>query len=108
MAIFIEQTNYEKIAKALILNHDKLWVLVCGNYALSTRNLILSKLIALGIEPDSQLYRDIDYSICTKESIKDRSVYYSDYVIICDIDSFIFETTNVACNRICVNMVGLS
>lgn len=105
MATFIEQTSFEKIAKALIINHDILWVLVCDNKQGIKYN-ILEKVRALGIEPESQLYRDIDYSICDTESIKDRSIHWNDYVVISDIDGLLRETIGISCNKICVNMIG--
>lgn len=108
MATFIEQTNYEKIAKALIINHDKLWVVVCGEFKETIKHHILLAVQTLGIEPESQLYRDIDYSICTRESIMYRDIHWSHDVLICNVDGLISEIFNVACNRICVNMVGLS
>ena len=107
MAKFIEETNMDKIAKALIINHDKLWVLVCGEPKDSIRHCILEKVRAFGIEPESKLYQDIDYSICTKESIMDRPIHWSHDILICSIDGLISEVFNVACTKICVNNIGL-
>lgn len=108
MATFIKETNYSTIAKALIFNHDKLWVLLSGNYLTSQKDLILSRVRALGIDRESRLYSDIDYSICTKESIKDRNIYYTDSIIICDVDELIREAINVSCGKkIYVETVGI-
>ena len=107
MAKFIEETNMEKIAKALIINHNKLWVLVCGELKNPTRHCILEKVRAFGIEPESKLYQDIDYSICTKESIMDRPIHWSHDILICSIDGLITEVFNVVCTKICINKIGV-
>lgn len=107
MAKFIEETNMDKIARALIIDHDKLWVLVCGELKDSTRYCVLEKIRSFGIEPESQLYRDIDYSICTKESIKDRPIHWNHDILICNIDGLITEVFNVVCTKICINKIGL-
>lgn len=107
MAKFIEITNMEKIAKALIINHDKLWVLVCGELKDTTRYCILEKVRAFGIEPESQLYQDIDYSICTKESIIDRPIHWSHDILICNIDGLITEVLNIVCTKTCINKIGV-
>ena len=107
MAKFIEEADIEKIAKALIVNRGKLWVLICGDCKESTRSCILKKIRDLGIEPESQLYQDIDYSICTKESIKDRPIHWSHDVLICNIDGLISEVINVSCDKICINTMRL-
>lgn len=107
MALFVEETDVEKIAKALIVNRGHLWVLLCGDYRESTRSCILQKIRALGIESESQLYQDIDYSICTKESIKDRPIHWSHNVLICNIDGLISEVINVACEKTCINTMRL-
>ena len=107
MAKFIEEADIEKIAKALIVNRGKLWVLICGDCKESTRSCILKKIRDLGIEPESQLYQDIDYSICTKESINDRPIHWSHDVLICNIDGLISEVINVSCDKICINTMRL-
>lgn len=114
MATFIRETNYSTIAKALIFNHDKLWVLLSGNYATSQKDIILSRIRALGIDRESRLYSEIEYSICTKESIKDRSIYYDDSIIIFDVDELVREIVDISCNvdlscneKIYVNSVGI-
>jgi len=107
MALLIEQTDVGKIAKALILNRGHLWVLVCGEEKESIRSCILSRVRALGIESESQLYQDIDYSICTKESIKDRCIHWSHDVLICNINGLISEVINVACEKTCINTMRL-
>ena len=103
MAMFVEETNVEKIAKALIVNRGRLWVLLCGDYKEPTRHSILSKVRALGIESESQLYQDIDYSICTKESIGDRPIHWSHDVLICNIDGLINEITGAVGAKTFVN-----
>ena len=107
MALLIEQTDVGKIAKALIINRGKLWVLICGEEKESIRNCILSRVRAFGIESESQLYQDIDYSICTKESINDRPIHWSHDVLICNIDGLISEVINVSCDKICINTMRL-
>ena len=105
MATFIEHTEVSKIAKALILNHGKLWVLVCGDYKETARHCILGKIRALGIESESQLYRDIDYSICTEDSIKDSPIRWNHHIIIYDIDGLINEITGAVCEKTFVNKI---
>ena len=105
MAKFIEETNVEKIAKALIVNHGFLWVLVCGGLKHSTRHLILEKVRAFGIDPESKLYQDIEHSICTKEEINDRCPHWSNYILICDIDGFISETISSNGEKICIKTI---
>ena len=107
MATFFEQTDVGKIAKALIINRGKLWVLICSDCKESIRNCILSRVRAFGIESESQLYQDIDYSICTKESINDRPIHWSHNVLICNIDGLISEVINVSCDKICINTMRL-
>ena len=107
MAKFIEQTNVEKIAKALIVNRGRLWVLVSGEDKETIRHSILSRVRALGIESESQLYQDIDYSICAKESINDRPIHWSHDVLVCNIDGLISEVINVDCGKICINTMRL-
>ena len=106
MARIIEQTDVEKIAKALIVNRGRLWVLVSSEYK-ETRYSILSRVRALGIESESQLYQDIDYSICAKESINDRPIHWSHDVLVCNIDGLISEVINVDCGKICINTMRL-
>lgn len=105
MALFVEQINVEKIAKTLIINHGKLWVLVCGNCEEAIRYCVLQKIRALGIESESQLYRDIDYSICTKDSINDRPIRWSHHIIIFDINSLINEMAGAVCAKTFVNTI---
>lgn len=105
MATFIEQTNYEKIAKALITSHDRLWVVVCGEFKETIKHHILLAVQALGIESESELYRDIDYSICTRESIMYRDIHWSHDVLICDIDELISEIFNVAGEKTCIKTI---
>ena len=105
MAKFVEETNVEKIAKALIVNRGHLWVLACGDYKEPTRHCVLGKIRALGIEPESQLYSDIDYSICTKESIKDRPIRWNHNIIICNIDGLINDITGAVCAKTFVNTI---
>ncbi len=107
MARFIEQTDMKKIAKALIINHGHLWVLVCGDTKASTRSCILSWVRGLGIDAESKLYQDIDYAICTTESIKDRCVHWSHEIIICNLEGLISEVVNIACAKTCINNVEL-
>jgi len=107
MATFFEQTEVSKIAKALIINRGKLWVLICGDCKESTRSCILKKIRDLGIESESQLYQDIDYSICGLESINDRPIHWSHDVLICNIDGLISEVINVSCDKICINTMRL-
>jgi len=107
MAKFIEEADIEKIAKALIVNRGKLWVLICGDCKMSTRSCILKKIRDLGIESESQLYQDIDYSICGLESINDRPIHWSHDVLIFNIDGLINEVINVSCNKICINTMRL-
>ena len=106
MARIIEQTDVEKIAKALIVNRGRLWVLASGEHKESIRHSILSRVRALGIESESQLYQDIDYSICAKESINDRPIHWSHNVLVCNIDGVISEVINVGCEKICINTLG--
>lgn len=105
MATFIEQTNYEKIAKALIASHGKLWVVVCGEFKETIKHHILIEVQALGIESESQLYRDIDYSICTRESIMYRDIHWSHDVLICNVDGLISETIKAACVMTCIKII---
>lgn len=107
MAKFIEETNVEKIAKALIVNHGKLWVLVGGEIKDVVRDCILARVRALGIEPESLLYLDIDYSICTKESINNRRIHWSHDILICDIDGLISEVVNVNGPKTYIKKIGL-
>ena len=107
MATFFEQTEVSKIAKALIINRGKLWVLICGDCKESTRSCILKKIRDLGIESESQLYQDIDYSICGLESINDRPIHWSHDVLICNIDGLISEVINVSCDKIYINTMRL-
>ena len=102
---FIEETDVEKIAKALIVNHDALWVVLCGEYKELIRDCILARVRALGIESESQLYGDIDYSICTKESINDRCVHWSHDILICNIEGLISETINHTCTNTCIRNI---
>jgi hypothetical protein len=106
MATFFEQTEVSKIAKALIINRGKLWVLICGDNKVSIGHCILKKIRDLGIESESQLYRDIDYSICDLESIKDRPIIWSHNVLICNIDGLINEITGAVCAKTIVNTIG--
>ena len=103
MALFVEETNVEKIAKELIVNRGHLWVLVCCELKEPVRRCVLEKIRALGIEPESQLYSDIDYSICTKESIKDRPIRWNHHIIIYNIDGLINEITGAVCAKTFVN-----
>ena len=107
MAKFIEEADIEKIAKALIVNRGKLWMLLGGEHKEHTKYCILEKIKALGIEPESQLYQDIDYSICTKESIKDRPIHWSHDVLVFNIDGLINEVINMTCNKICINTMRI-
>ena len=107
MAKVIEETNVGKIAKALIVNRRKLWVLVCGDYKVTTRGCILARVQALGIDPESQLYQDIDYSICTKEQINNRGIHWSHEILICDIDGLISEVINATCPKTYIKTIGL-
>ena len=103
MAKFVEVTNVEKIAKALIVNRGRLWVLVCCEFKEAIRHCVLEKVRALGIESESQLYRDIDYSICTKESIGDRPIRWNHHIIIYNIDGLINEIAGAVCAKTLVN-----
>lgn len=105
MAGFIEETNVRKIAKALIVNHGFLWVLVCGGLKHSTRHLILEKVRAFGIDPESKLYQDIEHSICTKEEINDRCTHYRHNILICDLDGLINETITADCVMTCIKTI---
>lgn len=105
MAKFIEETNVEKIAKMLIVNHGFLLVLVCGVLRDTTRSCILKKVLAFGINPESKLYKDIKHSICTKEEINDRCTNWRHDILICDIDGFISETIHTNGEKICIKTI---
>ena len=105
MAKFIEETDFKKIAKAFIANHGFLWVLVAGEHKENIRNCILTNVQALGIDPKSILYKDIEYSICTKEEIKNRPIAWNHDLLVCDIDGLINEVTNLVCPKICIKRI---
>lgn len=105
MAKFIEETDVETIAKALIVKHGQLWVLVAGEFKENIRNCILANIQGLGIEPESKLYQDIEATIVTKEQIKNRFIEWNHELMICDIDGLINEATNLVCHKICIKRI---
>lgn len=105
MTNIIEEVDVSKLAKALIVNHGTLWLLLCGEYKEQTRIFILEKIQALGIEPGSQLYQDIERAICTKETINDRSIHWSHDLLICDVEGLISEVITLTCQKTCINTI---
>jgi hypothetical protein len=106
MAKVIEHTDVTKIAKALIANVDSVWVLVCGDYKIGIKTAILAKVRALGIESESQLYRNIEYSICDADEMKNRNIRYSHELLVCPLDGLIKDTVNNSnCSFICVGTI---
>lgn len=106
MAKVIEHTDVTKIAKALIANVDSVWVLVCGDYKAGIKNAILMKVRELGIESESQLYRNIEYSICDANEMKTRNIRYSHDLLVCPLDGLIKDAINNSnCSFICVGAI---
>jgi len=106
MAKIIEYAEATKIAKALIANVDSLWVLVCGDYKIGIKNAILAKVRELGIESESQLYRDIEHSICDAEEMKNRDIFWKHELLVCNLEGLIKDAINYNdCSLVCVEKI---
>ena len=105
MAKVIEYTDVTKIAKALIANVGNVWVLVCGDCKFAIKNSILAKVRKLGIQSESQLYRDIEYSICDADEINNRSISWSHELLVCNLEGLIKDVVNNSCSAVCVKEV---
>lgn len=105
MTKVIEHTDATKIAKALIANVNRLWVLVCGDYKIGIKNAILAKVRELGIESESQLYRDIQHSICDVEEMKNRNIHWSHELLVYSLDGLIKDVVNINCSTVYVEKI---
>lgn len=105
MAKIIEYADATKIAKALIANVNRLWVLVCGDYKIGIKNAILAKVRELGIESESQLYRDIRHSICGADEIKNRNIHWSHELLVYSLDGLIKDVVNINCSTVYVEKI---